>query len=177
MPLLDNDDVQLIMIEVTLIKHERTESTLSNFFPLSSDLTGTPGVNFNTAGHPKTTSGSVIVFDDQPMSMWITSPDPRSMSNATSTDSLVGTLGAHSPVPPGNLTTTLWDSARLYHPPHFSARYLSESQAPPPVVKDSLVIEDFPVGHISTCWMNMVKQGLSEWIRVPVIIARGKEPG
>ena len=48
---------------------------------------------------------------------------------------------------------------------------------PPPIVHDRLVIEDFPVGTISTAWINMVKQGLSEWIRIPVIVARGVEPG
>ena len=48
---------------------------------------------------------------------------------------------------------------------------------PPPVVRDRLVVEEFPAGTISTAWINMVKQGLSEWIRVPVIVARGVEPG
>jgi hypothetical protein len=33
------------------------------------------------------------------------------------------------------------------------------------------------MGTISTAWINMVKEGLSEWIKIPVIIARGTEPG
>ncbi|KAI8904441.1 hypothetical protein EDD86DRAFT_213477 [Gorgonomyces haynaldii] len=68
-------------------------------------------------------------------------------------------------------------SAHQYKPPVFAARYKNESEVPPPVVRDSLVIEDYPMGTISTAWINMVKQGLSEWMRVPVIIARGVEPG
>lgn len=59
----------------------------------------------------------------------------------------------------------------------FSDRYLNESQVPPAVIRDRLVIEEFPAGTISTAWINMMKQGLSEWIRVPVIVARGMEPG
>ncbi|KAJ3383263.1 hypothetical protein HDU84_003742 [Entophlyctis sp. JEL0112] len=70
-----------------------------------------------------------------------------------------------------------WESARHYRPPTFSARHQNESDVPPAVVADELVIDDFPVGKISTVWINMVKEGLSEWIRVPVIVARGVNPG
>jgi hypothetical protein len=70
-----------------------------------------------------------------------------------------------------------WDSARPYKPPIFSARYKNESEVPPPVIKDTLDINEFPSGQMSTCWINMVKQGLSEWIRIPVIIAKGVRPG
>lgn len=70
-----------------------------------------------------------------------------------------------------------WESARPYKPPTFSERYKNESEVPPPVIKDDLIIEDFPEGQMSTVWINMVKQGLSEWIRIPVIVARGRFPG
>ncbi|KAI8831316.1 hypothetical protein BJ741DRAFT_667907 [Chytriomyces cf. hyalinus JEL632] len=70
-----------------------------------------------------------------------------------------------------------WESARHYRPPTFSARYQNESDVPPAVVRDSLVIEEFPMGKISTVWINMVKQGLCEWVRVPVIVARGAHEG
>lgn len=69
------------------------------------------------------------------------------------------------------------ESAKRYIPPAFTERSINESEVPPPVIKDSLVIEDFPTSQISTAWINMVKQGLSDWIRIPVIVARGKEPG
>lgn len=70
-----------------------------------------------------------------------------------------------------------WESAHIYRAPTFSARYRNESDVPPPVVRDRLVIEDFPMGAITTAWINMVKEGLAEWIRVPVIVARGVNPG
>ena len=69
------------------------------------------------------------------------------------------------------------ESAKRYIPPAFTERSLNECEVPPPIIIDSLVIEDFPTSQISTAWINMVKQGLSEWIRIPVIVARGKEPG
>ena len=70
-----------------------------------------------------------------------------------------------------------WDSVQLYRPPNLSSRYLNESHVPPPIVKDSLKLDDFPKGQISTAWINIMKQGLGEWIRVPVIVARGAEEG
>ncbi len=75
------------------------------------------------------------------------------------------------------LNTTGNNHYLIPRPPVFSDRYRNESEVPPPIVHDRLVIEDFPVGTISTAWINMVKQGLSEWIRIPVIVARGVEPG
>jgi predicted deacylase len=75
-----------------------------------------------------------------------------------------------------HLTTQFYESAQHYKPPTFHPSLLS-CQVVSPLVKDLLVVSDFPLGEISTCWINMVKQGLSEWIRVPVIIARGTQPG
>ncbi|CEI98949.1 hypothetical protein RMCBS344292_13044 [Rhizopus microsporus] len=48
---------------------------------------------------------------------------------------------------------------------------------PPPVVRDRLVIEDFPVHSIHSVWIKMVQQGLGEWLRLPVIVCRGTEDG
>lgn len=70
-----------------------------------------------------------------------------------------------------------WESVHRYNPPVFAQRYENESDVPPPVVRDTLNIDEFPKGTISTAWINMVKEGLSEWIRIPVIIARGTESG
>ncbi|EGF76998.1 hypothetical protein BATDEDRAFT_28088 [Batrachochytrium dendrobatidis JAM81] len=109
-------------------------------------------------------SGSIIVYDDQPL--WVV---PKEMDKPA----MLADANAHK----SNLTTQYWESAHQYRPPVFSARYQNESDVPPPVIRDSLVIEEFPTGKISTVWINMVKQGLSEWLRVPVIIARGTESG
>ena len=110
-------------------------------------------------------TSSIIVFDDQPM--WNVPLQRRDSLEAISLTN----------VPGGNLHTKYYESAHHYKPPMFSDRYQHESNVPPAVIKDQLQVEDFPVGAISTAWINMVKQGLSEWIRIPVIIARGKEPG
>ncbi|KAI9203897.1 uncharacterized protein BJ171DRAFT_582667 [Polychytrium aggregatum] len=108
--------------------------------------------------------GSIIVFDDQPA--WGFGKD------LDSTHSISDLNEASSILP-----LMYWDSARHYRPPVFSARFQNESEVPPPTVRDSLAISEFPTGKISTLWINMVKQGLSEWLRVPVIIARGSEEG
>jgi hypothetical protein len=99
--------------------------------------------------------GSIIIYDD--------------------VEKLTGSLGAITNQSTQN--SKYWDSARHYRPPNFSERYKNESDVPPPVVRDKLVIEEFPMGKISTVWINMMKQGLSEWIRVPVIVARGVHEG
>jgi hypothetical protein len=69
-----------------------------------------------------------------------------------------------------------WGSVQNYRPPIFS-RIINEHDVPPPTVFDTLDISALPLGSISTCWINMVKAGLSEWIRIPVIVARGVAPG
>lgn len=119
-----------------------------------------------------TRSGSIIVFDDQPM--WnLPPPLPPPLATRGDTDlESPNTAGVGA-----NLQTKFFESAQHYRPPVFSDRYRNESEVPPPVVRDRLVVEEFPAGTISTAWINMVKQGLSEWIRVPIIVARGVEPG
>ena len=68
------------------------------------------------------------------------------------------------------------DKSQMYTPPLF-ALTRQDTDVPPPVVRDRLVVEDFPVNTISTAWIKMVKQGLNEWIRLPAIICRGAEDG
>ncbi|KAJ3298542.1 hypothetical protein HK104_010597 [Borealophlyctis nickersoniae] len=118
---------------------------------------------------PRGRAGSIIVYDDQPASM-VDLYEPPSPTTAMPMDSL-GKSGI------SGIPVKQWDSARHYRPPVFSTRYQYENQVPPAVVKDNLDIAEFPPGKISTAWINMVKQGLSEWIRVPVIVARGAEEG
>jgi hypothetical protein len=68
------------------------------------------------------------------------------------------------------------DGTQIYEPPTF-AFLNQDTDVPPPVVRDRLIVEDFPKQAISTAWIKMVKQGLSEWIRLPVIVCRGTEDG
>jgi hypothetical protein len=75
----------------------------------------------------------------------------------------------------GTTPATKWESAQAYEPPSFETQ--QDTEVPPPVVRDRLVVEDFPVGTISTAWIKMVRQGLSEWLRLPVIVCRGTEEG
>jgi hypothetical protein len=77
--------------------------------------------------------------------------------------------------PTGGLART--ESSRHYKAPESAQRDINESDVPPAIIKDYLDIEDYPLGSISTAWINIIKQGLSEWIRIPVIICRGAEPG
>lgn len=69
-----------------------------------------------------------------------------------------------------------FDKTQLYTPPTF-ALMAQDTDVPPPVVRDRLVIEEFPLNTISTAWIKMVKQGLSEWIRLPAIVCRGSKDG
>ncbi|KAI9006939.1 hypothetical protein DFJ74DRAFT_773549 [Hyaloraphidium curvatum] len=109
--------------------------------------------------------GSIIVFDDQPLQYLPAAFESR------------GSISGDSPADANTLPVKQWDSVQLYRPPNLSSRYANESHVPPPVIKDSLKLDDFPRGQISTAWINIMKQGLGEWIRVPVIIARGSEDG
>ncbi|KAJ3361689.1 hypothetical protein HDU91_003798 [Kappamyces sp. JEL0680] len=169
----DQGDATLLLIQVHFIQGPETPSRMkkevSNLVLTDSSLPPMHGpAGANMPPRP-TRTGSVIVFDDQPM--WnVPKLLIRRDSDAETPSVLTG--GASS-----NLQTKYFESAQHYRPPVFSDRFRSESEVPPPITKDRLVIEDFPAGQISTSWINMVKQGLSEWIRIPVIIARGVEPG
>jgi predicted deacylase/environmental stress-induced protein Ves len=66
-------------------------------------------------------------------------------------------------------------SAQVYTPPKLRTRF--EAEVPPPIVADCLVLDDFPKGEVRTAWINMVRSPLGEWIRVPVLVARGLEDG
>jgi hypothetical protein len=68
------------------------------------------------------------------------------------------------------------EATQIYEPPTFDILN-QDTDVPPPVVRDKLVVEDFPKHSISTAWIKMVKQGLSEWLRLPVIVCRGTEDG
>jgi hypothetical protein len=48
---------------------------------------------------------------------------------------------------------------------------------PPPVTRDKLEVDEFPLSKISTAWIKIMTQGLSEWIKLPIIVCRGTEDG
>ncbi|TPX35144.1 hypothetical protein SmJEL517_g02366 [Synchytrium microbalum] len=146
--------------------------------------------NTSMMRNPFRRKGSIIVYDDQPSwsmeSGFFPMPgDPGSpllttygsLANMSNSQTSMIDLSQANAANNYNLAVKYWDSARHYRPPSMSARYVNESDVPPPVIRDTLDIEEFPVGKISTVWINMMKQGLSEWLRVPVIVARGTEDG
>jgi hypothetical protein len=106
--------------------------------------------------------GSITIFEDP-------TPDTEGRDP---TINIVGTNGGA--IVSGGLPLAQWQSAKIYKAPQ---RHNNETELPPAITRDSLKIEEFPMGKISTVWINMVKQGLSEWIKIPVIVARGVQPG
>ena len=156
MHILTLTDAKVLIIQVNTVKEE-------SHLPLQ--LTTHELKPMSVTRPMRHRTSSIIIFDDQTPS-W-----PNLETQMSSLDLATPLLEV-----PG-VSASNWESAKPYRPPTFSERYKNESEVPPPVIKDSLVIEDFPVGQVSTAWINMVKQGLSEWIRIPVIVARGKEPG
>ncbi|KAJ3411296.1 hypothetical protein HDV05_002400 [Chytridiales sp. JEL 0842] len=168
--LTGNQDATVILFQINLKPKINRHDSLSDYpLPPSLRTNARPVHRRPSGGAVPARSGSLILYDDQPM--WNL---PRELESQLSLDNLGSYFALGHP---SNLPLQQWDSARHYKPPVFSARYRNESEVPPPIVKDSLVIEDFPVGTISTAYINMVKQGLSEWVRIPVIVARGVKEG
>jgi hypothetical protein len=177
-------------------------STLSQASPPLSTSAQSPPADGNAPSQRRVPrrKGSLVVYDDQPL--WNLPPDLAqklaskeavASSNAFPiTHELGGELASlRSGIQAltvdsakkdfrkdsigGTTPARKWESAQAYEPPTFETQ--QDTEVPPPVVRDRLVIEDFPVGTISTAWIKMVRQGLSEWLRLPVIVCRGTEEG
>ncbi|KAI8647153.1 hypothetical protein BD408DRAFT_408688 [Parasitella parasitica] len=128
--------------------------------------------------------GSLVVYDDQPGRNLA---QTGASAKQSSSDSIGGELASalkqqqqQPPVPQQRRSSISMlrgkiDATQIYEPPIFSLT--QDTDVPPPVVRDRLVVEDFPKHTISTAWIKMVKQGLSEWLRLPVIVCRGTEDG
>ncbi|KAJ3123285.1 hypothetical protein HK100_011657 [Physocladia obscura] len=160
-----HQDATVYIIQIHMKKLTRNgsiTSSLPSLEPAAFQLNSSPQKQPPSSQQGKLThrAGSIIIYDDLNASDKV----------AVAQDPVTAQQVQHHGV-------KYWESARHYRPPTFSARYKNESDVPPPVVADQLVIKDFPTGKISTVWINMVKQGLSEWLRVPVIVARGVNPG
>lgn len=68
------------------------------------------------------------------------------------------------------------DPNGIYEPPAFALMH-KDTDMPPPVIRDRLEVDEFPLNAISTAWIKIMTQGLSEWIKLPVIVCRGTEDG
>jgi hypothetical protein len=69
-----------------------------------------------------------------------------------------------------------YDPTQLYKPDSISAIHI-RVDLPKPVMRDRLVVDEFAKNSTNTVWINMVTQGLNEWVRIPVIVLRGLEDG
>lgn len=199
-----SNDVDATVVTIQ-ISEKKGGTSVADYFGLPPSLgapptmTTVPGFTTTQEAPPKRRDprrkGSLVVYDEQPLRKFAEgqkSPkeavSPRARP-ATSPGDLTGELA--STLQHGELSSYLdeatrrdsiallqgkFDSTQLYEPPPF-ALIPQDTDVPPPVVRDRLVIEDYPVHTISTAWIKMVKQGLSEWIRLPAIICRGSEDG
>jgi hypothetical protein len=69
-----------------------------------------------------------------------------------------------------------FDPTAIYEPPAFALIH-KDTDMPPPVTRDKLEVDEFPLSTISTAWIKIMTQGLSEWIKLPIIVCRGTEDG
>ncbi|CAO3587338.1 unnamed protein product [Absidia cylindrospora] len=74
------------------------------------------------------------------------------------------------------LLANSYDPTQLYKPDSIFAIHV-RADMPQPVVRDRLMIEDFPEHSTNTVWIKMMTQGLNEWVRIPVIVLRGSDNG
>lgn len=155
--------------------------------------------------HEPRHKGSLVVYDDQPLCAVNVAQRLAAQETNASTPAIpvysyhrVGELGSNLKKDPSTMTATTTeksplneknhrrnsvsmvlgklDGTQIYEPPTF-ALLNQDTDVPPPIVRDRLVIEDFPKHTITTAWIKMLKQGLSEWLRLPVIVCRGTEDG
>ena len=113
------------------------------------------------------TAGSVLVYDDQPV--WLLPQDIATKMNLTASN--VSGLGPFSTL--GSPPIVQFSASQIYEPPEWVVNQVFESDMAPAIDMDELNLDEFPVGKISTAWIRMMKQGLSDWIRIPVTVARG----
>lgn len=76
----------------------------------------------------------------------------------------------------GSINIGSFDPSAIYEPPAF-ALMRKDTDMPPPVTRDKLEVDEFPLNSISTAWIKIMTQGLSEWIKLPIIVCRGTEDG
>ena len=167
-------DVTPLQVQVELLEGNKFDSTdeCATFVvidvhevPSDSNATFSRSLSDTSVQNGAKAKGGVLVFDDQPLWVVPTDGDNRSPKNL-----LLSSMDSSN-------SFMNWESAIEYHPPPHFTNHVNESAVPPPEIRDTLVIDEYPMGQISTVWINMMKQGLSEFIRIPVIVARGIGPG
>ncbi|KAI8391234.1 uncharacterized protein BYT42DRAFT_556125 [Radiomyces spectabilis] len=193
-------DATLVTIQITESKRQAA-STVSDYFGISSVPTSAGVTPLMRSSAERTATspyemdalsrrreprrkGSLVVYDDQPLwnlpqelaqKMVAKEASASASAMPTSFDDVGGELA--SVLKGLAIDETLKrDTTQMYEPPAFALAH-QDTDVPPPVVRDRLVIEDFPKHSISTAWIKMIKQGLSEWVRLPVIVCRGTEEG
>ncbi|KAG2214424.1 hypothetical protein INT47_000980, partial [Mucor saturninus] len=161
----DIEDATIVTIQITEVKPKGAPSiTLSDYFALQT-------APFSTANTPSAaTPGGLVTTHVEDESSRRREPR-RKGSLVAYDDNLPQHQEKTEPREKIESTTN-----QIYEPPTFDFLNL-DTDVPPPVVRDRLVVEDFPRHSISTAWIKMVKQGLSEWLRMPVIVCRGTEDG
>ncbi|KAI8882787.1 hypothetical protein K501DRAFT_250888 [Backusella circina FSU 941] len=188
----DLEEATIVTIQITESKPKGAPSTIgtmSDYFampPSSSSVVNTPAVPVKTPGSTgqevvasddNTPSsrrgprrkGSLVVYDDQPN----LPPAQRTETHDETVE--IPKAGRQRRDSLAMLRGKI-EATQIYEPPTFDILN-QDTDVPPPVVRDKLVVEDFPKHSISTAWIKMVKQGLSEWLRMPVIVCRGTEDG
>lgn len=160
-------EATILTIQITEIKPKggapSTHGTLSDYFTVQTH----DASNTNTPGPSTPSAGLATHMEDRRL-------DPRRkplvVYEDTPTLSSAAADGKKEPIPNKSPTT-------IKPTPNFDFLINQDTDVPPPVVRDRLIVEDFPKHSISTAWIKMVKQGLSEWLRLPVIVCRGTEDG
>lgn len=75
-----------------------------------------------------------------------------------------------------SLAGVTFEPSGIYVPPRFALMH-KDTDMPPPIIRDKLEVNEFPLHAISTAWIKIMTQGLSEWIKLPIIVCRGTEDG
>jgi hypothetical protein len=108
---------------------------------------------------------------------------PRGYARASKPKSLLPSWPVHTvahirPPPPHTHTRHRTRTHATAHATALARRKRSRCNVvsiPSLCVPDALRVDDFPKGEVRTAWINMVRSPLGEWIRVPVLVARGVE--
>jgi len=80
-------------------------------------------------------------------------------------------------IPSSQYSSTGLHQYKWKRQPYVPPTSLNQTLAPPPIVVDELDINAFEKGRVQTAWINLVQDGFGEWMKIPVIIARGVHDG
>ncbi|PHZ15221.1 uncharacterized protein RHIMIDRAFT_234582 [Rhizopus microsporus ATCC 52813] len=120
----------------------------------------------------------LVSLNEQPPNNEEEKPEKDEKSRRLSILSLNDEAVPDRPLPTrrDSLAGISFDPSIVYEPPPFALSH-QDTEVPPPVIRDKLEVDEFPFSTISTAWIKIMTQGLSEWVKLPVIVCRGKEDG